>query len=277
MIMRCLASILALLLVHPALAADLHVPGDHDTIQAAINAAADGDRVLVGPGTWTERLTIRKKTLSLIAESGQDDTIIDASGTGRQPGLTIKDCPSTDTRVVGFTFTGGKGSNVIPRGEVQGGGILVVDSSPTIINCTFRSNHAQYGCGGGGSILGGHPTFLHCRFTDNTSEFIGGGLLVKEGAPRLIGCEFTGNTATNGAGLYLWRRTHVTLLECRFTDNIASGHGGGLYVWNAAGSIDHCTFSGNTATGGAAISTLGTTPDQSHCHFGDDQSVEDVD
>ena len=36
MIMRCLASILALLLVHPALAVDLHVPGDHDTIQAAI-------------------------------------------------------------------------------------------------------------------------------------------------------------------------------------------------------------------------------------------------
>ena len=48
--MRCLASILALVLVHPALAADLHVPGDHDTIQAAMGANPDrveGDQQLL--------------------------------------------------------------------------------------------------------------------------------------------------------------------------------------------------------------------------------------
>ena len=275
--MRCLASILALVLVHPALAADLHVPGDHDTIQAAINAATDGDRVLVGPGTWMERLTIKKKSLELIATAGQDETIIDASGTGRQPGLTIESCPGTELRVIGFTITGGKGRNMIPRGEVQGGGILVIDSSPTIINCTFKANHAQYGSGGGGSILGGQPTFLHCRFLDNRSDSIGGGLLVKEGTPRLIGCEFAGNTATNGAGLYLWRWTDTALLQCEFRSNAASGRGGGLYTWNARGALDHCTFDDNTAADGAAVSSLGPAPTRSHCRFGDAQTIEELD
>ena len=275
--MRCFTAIFVLLLTTTVFGADLRVPGDHDTIQGAIKAAEDGDRILVGPGTWTERLTIKKKSVSLIGEAGQHDTIIDASGMGRQPGLTIKDCPSSEIRIVGFTFTGGKGSNLIPRGEVQGGGILVVDSSPMIVNCTFSSNYAQHGSGGGGSIVGGSPIFLHCNFNDNSSDYIGGGLLIKEGSPRVIDCTFNGNAATNGGGIYLWPRTDAELLRCRFTANVASGHGGGIYAWWAFGSIDQCRFDANTARSGTAISSLGRAPEQTDCHFSEGQSVEELD
>ena len=38
------------------IAGDVHVPGDFATIQAAVNGASDGDRILIARGTYTERV-----------------------------------------------------------------------------------------------------------------------------------------------------------------------------------------------------------------------------
>lgn len=46
-------------------AATLHVPRDYPTIQAAIDAASDGMRVLVAPGTYHEELRIAGKRITL--------------------------------------------------------------------------------------------------------------------------------------------------------------------------------------------------------------------
>ncbi|NQS98535.1 MAG: hypothetical protein HQ591_08780 [candidate division Zixibacteria bacterium] len=42
-----------LILSLPAFAVTIHIPGDYPTIQAGINAAVDGDTVLVADGTYT--------------------------------------------------------------------------------------------------------------------------------------------------------------------------------------------------------------------------------
>ena len=46
------SSALVWLLCGAAPAADINVPGDHATIQAAIVAAVNGDVVIVAPGTY---------------------------------------------------------------------------------------------------------------------------------------------------------------------------------------------------------------------------------
>ncbi len=60
---------LALLVSIGGLAATINVPGDHETIQAAINAASPGDTIQVAAGTYTENVTVNK-TVGLVGAAG---------------------------------------------------------------------------------------------------------------------------------------------------------------------------------------------------------------
>ncbi|MCB1125444.1 MAG: right-handed parallel beta-helix repeat-containing protein [Verrucomicrobiae bacterium] len=67
----------------PAEAADLRVPADYATIQAAVDAAASGDTIHIAPGVYVEQTWIHQKNLSLI---GQPGTILRAFP-GMAPGI----------------------------------------------------------------------------------------------------------------------------------------------------------------------------------------------
>ncbi|MBT8486771.1 MAG: hypothetical protein KJO43_14415, partial [Phycisphaerae bacterium] len=63
-------------------AADIHVPDDFPTIQAAIDAAVDGDQVLVSPGTYLEQIDLLGKAIRVEGVDGAAVTTIDAEGNG---------------------------------------------------------------------------------------------------------------------------------------------------------------------------------------------------
>ena len=72
-----LALSLSLVTAAPAAAATINVPGDHGTIQAAIDAADPGDIITVDAGTYTEDLTI-DESVTLQGEGSENTTIVGA-------------------------------------------------------------------------------------------------------------------------------------------------------------------------------------------------------
>jgi polygalacturonase len=67
-----LVSTMFVLAVNSATAAIvIHVPADQPTIQAAINAANNGDTVLVAPGTYLEILVFWERPLLLPVRKGR--------------------------------------------------------------------------------------------------------------------------------------------------------------------------------------------------------------
>jgi len=78
----CLAIIFGLTIpISPAAEAspaNIYVPDDYSTIQAAINAASPGDAIMIKGGTYDENVVVNKG-LSLVGED-RDTTIIDGKG-----------------------------------------------------------------------------------------------------------------------------------------------------------------------------------------------------
>ncbi len=196
-----------------AFGATIQVPGDYQTIQAAIDASVDGDTVLVADGTYTgegnKNLDFNGKELTVQSENGPLKTIIDCENDGR--GFYFHSGELEDAVVTGFTITNG-------RVRDQGGGIYIGNSSPTITNCiiinniaTSNSNNSQ----GGGIYLGnaGSPTIANCVIVRNTSNYLGGGIYFYNARPNIINCTITRNVAVDGGGIYVRYKPAPTLIN----------------------------------------------------------------
>src|SRR5580704_11886179 len=123
-----LVSVLALALI-PQIAncATINVPANQPTIQSGINAAANGDTVLVAPGTYFENINLSGKAITLTTSNGPAQTTINGKQDG--PTVTIDSGEVASTVVSGFTITNGLAAEVGPF--LNGGGVYL-GASPTI-------------------------------------------------------------------------------------------------------------------------------------------------
>src|SRR5260221_10619122 len=107
-------------------AVTIRVPLDQPTIQAAIAAASDGDRVLVAPGIYRENVTFLGKAITVAASDGPASTVIDGGMNGPTVSFVSNEPRSAVLR--GFTIVRGTESS----SSTDGGGIQIANASPTV-------------------------------------------------------------------------------------------------------------------------------------------------
>lgn len=235
------------------IASTLNVPGDYPTIQSAINAAAAGDEVVVAPGTYSETIDFLGKDIVVRGELGPESTILDGTGLTSSLVRCVSGEPAT-AKLEGFTLRKGWAGSALPQNSlvIIGGGLAVVQSSPTIENCHFINNRAPYGggayfyfsqslvknClfhsnrayadGGGAEAFNGAVVFEDCDFTYNLAvNSHGGGVHLTQGSPSLIGCTLANNTANIGGGITFYATDGLaSVIDCSIVNNIGQVAGG---------------------------------------------------
>ncbi len=129
---------------------NLNVPGDYATIQEAIDAAHDGNVVLVDEGTYFENINFKGKAITVASyyyfdgdTSHISNTIIDGSqNTNPDSGSVVYFISGEDTTSVlcGFTITGGSGS-YWPGWDMYGGGGIMMDAGGKVLHNKITGNH----------------------------------------------------------------------------------------------------------------------------------------
>ncbi len=233
--------------------------GAATNIQDAVNAATDGDIILVtNMATYqfaTNIAVFKAVTLRSCGAGGAEDpdtTMID--GQNNSACFYVN---NTGAWVSGFTITNGNGAgganNALGGGVYIGGG---ENNGGTISNCIISGNTALR-AGGGVYANGRYALIRDCRIIGNyvtESEVIyrgGAGAAVLYGSIR--DCEIRSNTVlahssyyNGGGGLVLNQGARAE--QCNITANTAPIDGGGVFITGNGCSLLDSTISGNNTT-----------------------------
>lgn len=170
----------------------------------------------------------------------------------------------------GFTITGGATKKVYgSNDERAGGGIVNIQGSPTLINCTITYNYANYG--GGMFNLNSNPAVSNCVFRQNCA-IVGAGVYNEECNGMFADCIFEKNDSFNddasGSGMYNWN-SDIEIARCVFKSNKANDDSFGCAIYNRQSTLDitDCTFSDNSTWGGGAVFADRCSVRISNCDF----------
>ena len=229
---------------------------DHVSINAAIDAANDGDVIQLAAEIYIEEGPIDTdgKAVTIRGVVAEDESrtplsILDGNGTHRV--LVCRSGEDARTVFENLVITNG-------HDRAGGNGMANLDASnPTLRNCTFTLN----GGSAASALLDGGSM---ASFTRS-----GGGMINEAGSsPRLIGCRFIGNNAWTGGGMCN-EDAHPSLIDCIFIENAADGPGGGMYnLGDSRPTLLRCRFERNVAANGAGMNNCGgNTPRLEACVF----------
>ena len=262
----------------------INIPADFTTIQNGINHSADGDTVLVAPGTYFENINCNGKAILLSSHflinndmSFIEQTIVDGSNpTNPDTTSTVVFCNNeTESAIIqGFTIKNGGGTVWIdPQYPTNtwfsGGGIFICYSSPTIrynhIKENIVENDGSFDGASGGGLLSfrGNPLITNNSISLNQAEYGAGIVVDYSGAiikNNLI-INNSGGSLYGGGGLYfIGNDTNPVIVENNtLFANHSNTTGGAMQMWGSSiNSINNIIW-GNTQVSGPQINGYATS------------------
>jgi len=229
--------VFALAALVSAQAATIYVPDDYPIIQDAIDAAVDGDTVIVRPGTYVENIDFSGKEITVMSLMGPGVTVIDG---GQPPNLDFRsvvrftDNETRSSIIQGFTLMNGEGSKS-PLTPYRAGGAIFCNenTSPTIRDNIITGNAAHWGCG------------IYCG--DNSSPSISNNVI--------SGNDGTLISYSHGGGLFCDDSSSPEILKNVIENNSVLSTGGGILIASGCGGfIRDNIIRHNQARSGGGIS-----------------------
>ena len=237
-----------------------HVPGDYSTIQLAINAALDGDTVLVAPGTYQENIDFLGKNIVVASNYllDNDTSFISATiiqDTSRSNVVTFQSQETSAAELCGLTIIG---SPI----NIDGEGIFIRNASPTLSHLYITTGEdvllkkpAIYGGSGGGIYFENSQSTIHDITLENNEAMSGGGLYALNSKLILTNIQVHRNFAAGGGFSNLAQgsgmsfvNSEVILQYSTIINNFTFGsivEGFGLYANNSDLFLRNVTISGN--------------------------------
>ncbi|MCF8236500.1 MAG: right-handed parallel beta-helix repeat-containing protein [Bacteroidales bacterium] len=259
---------ISLLTVHKAGGQDtIYVPQDHQSIQAAIDAAVDGNVVLVDTGTYLENISFNGKAITLASkyiwsqdEFYRDHTVIDGSNAPDPDSATtvlfISGEDSTSV-LTGFTITGGAGTRDIIAGTeyFDGGGIKILNSGAKICDNLIMNNNLYNDdtqitgvTGGGISVLLSDPQ-QHVIIENN---------IIRNNTAIADQGRALGGGLVCGREVQAWVRIENNIIrENHVQSNDEYAVGGGIYVESVNAHVSGNTLEKNSCVTMVASFALG--------------------
>lgn len=161
------------------------------SLQDAVNAAIEGETIVIPRGYYFENIKWQGKSLTIISENQNDwdvvaDTVIDAGGAGS-------------------VF------------EIQNAGKFV-----NIKGITIKNGYAING--GAINCIGGNLNVENCQIFGCTTRDFGGGLFIQDATVNIKHCLLFNNVSIYGGAIYA-NNSDVNIVNSTFTENYASNKG----------------------------------------------------
>jgi len=251
--MRKTVYLTAIMIISPiiAFATVINIPADYPTIQQGINASAEGDTVLVQPGTYFENINFNGHNIvlgSLFLTTGDESyissTIINGDSSGAV--ITLSDFENSSSFITGLKIMNG--------GGVRGGGIICEDANPNITHNYITENFGE--SGGGIYCNYAYPFISDNVIMGNISSGIG----CFRSGPKITGNTFMGNYAGRGGAIYCENSPDAVISGNYISRNFGISDGAGIYCNMSDAAISNNLIKENIAGRGAGIFCQRSSP-----------------